>query len=153
MADIVKITDLSLPGLDPYRNTSELELLKNDPPLLVAESPKVVRTALDAGMQPVSLLTENKYITRQVLSMPPLYDTTACLLKKSFCLFIRIKFYMFNIWNCCVILNIHTIFLDLYVHFTATGDDLLFLEINEAAAVTGVAIHIGIIELGHPTIP
>ncbi len=65
MADIVKITDLSLPGLDPYRNTSELELLKNDPPLLVAESPKVVRTALDAGQQPVSLLAENKYITGQ----------------------------------------------------------------------------------------
>ena len=65
MAEIVKITNLNIPGLDPYRNTSELELLKSDPPLLVAESPKVVRTALDAGLKPVSLLAENKYITGQ----------------------------------------------------------------------------------------
>ena len=63
MAEIREITDLGAPELRPYTNTSELSLLREG--IFVAESPKVIRTALDSGYEPVSLLAEDKYITGQ----------------------------------------------------------------------------------------
>ena len=66
MPDITEITDLSLPELRPYRETSEAELLRyGDSGIFIAESPKVIRTALAAGYRPVSLLMEKKYLTGQ----------------------------------------------------------------------------------------
>lgn len=68
MPNIVEITDLSLPELFPYSCTSEIQLLRfnePDPGIFIAESPKVIRRALDAGFEPLSLLMERKYITGQ----------------------------------------------------------------------------------------
>ena len=64
MPVITEIKELSVPELLPYTNTSELAL-KNERGLFVAESPKVIRTALDAGHEPVSLLVSKKYISGQ----------------------------------------------------------------------------------------
>ncbi|MBQ8966618.1 RNA methyltransferase [Ruminococcus sp.] len=63
MAEIIEIKDTSGEELLPYTDTAELSL--KGAGLFVAESPKVIRTALDAGYEPVSLLAEKKYITGQ----------------------------------------------------------------------------------------
>lgn len=66
MADIIEITDFSALELDVYARLSEGQLLNRHEPengLFIAESPKVIERALDAGYQPVSLLLEPKHIT------------------------------------------------------------------------------------------
>ena len=66
MADIIEITDFSALELDVYARLSEGQLLNRHEPengLFIAESPKVIERALDAGCQPVSLLLEPKHIT------------------------------------------------------------------------------------------
>lgn len=68
MPDIKEINDLSLPELTPYSCTSEIQLLRYyepQPGIFIAESPKVIRRALDAGFEPISLLMERKYIDGQ----------------------------------------------------------------------------------------
>lgn len=63
--NIIHIDNLSLPELLVYSEKSEVQLLNNDKPeegLFIAESPKVVMRALDAGYEPVSLLLEEKHI-------------------------------------------------------------------------------------------
>lgn len=68
MAQIIEISDLSLPELRMYSDTSEVQLLRWFEPdlgIFIAESPKVIRRALDAGYEPLSLLVEKKYITGQ----------------------------------------------------------------------------------------
>ncbi len=65
MPNIIEITDFSVPELDIYARLSENQLLNRHEPhkgLFIAESPKVVERALDAGYQPVSLLLEKKHI-------------------------------------------------------------------------------------------
>ena len=66
MANIIEITDFSALELDVYARLSEGQLLNRHEPengLFIAESPKVIERALDAGYQPVSLLLEPKHIT------------------------------------------------------------------------------------------
>lgn len=68
MAEITEISDLSSPELQIYSNTSEVQLLRYYEPetgIFIAESPKVIRRALDAGYKPVSMLIERKYINSQ----------------------------------------------------------------------------------------
>jgi tRNA G18 (ribose-2'-O)-methylase SpoU len=65
MPDIIEIKDFSAPELDAYARLNERELLNRDKPengMFVAESPKVIERALDAGCEPVSLLLERKHI-------------------------------------------------------------------------------------------
>lgn len=65
MPNIIEITDLSLPDLDIYARLSEAQLLHyNEPDLgiFIAESPKVVERALNAGYEPISMLVEYKHI-------------------------------------------------------------------------------------------
>lgn len=65
MSNIVEITDFNAPELDIYARLSEGELLNRHEPekgLFIAESPKVVERALNAGYEPVSLLLEKKHI-------------------------------------------------------------------------------------------
>lgn len=62
---IIKINDFSDKRLDVYARLSEAQLLNRDNPengMFIAESPKVVERALDAGFEPVSLLLEEKHI-------------------------------------------------------------------------------------------
>lgn len=68
MPNIIEITDFSAPELDIYARLTEAQLLHFYEPkegLFIAESPKVVERALDAGYQPISLLLERKHIDGQ----------------------------------------------------------------------------------------
>lgn len=63
---IIRIDSLDHPGLEPYSSLTETQLrnrLHAEAGMFVAESPKVIRVALDAGYEPVSLLCEEKHIT------------------------------------------------------------------------------------------
>ncbi|MBR5792769.1 MAG: RNA methyltransferase [Ruminiclostridium sp.] len=65
MPNIIEITDFNDPALDVYARLTENQLLSREDPenaLFIAESPKVVERALNAGYQPVSLLVETKHI-------------------------------------------------------------------------------------------
>ena len=65
MPNIIEITDFSAPELDVYARLTEAQLLNRFEPakgMFIAESPKVIHRALDAGCQPVSLLMERKDI-------------------------------------------------------------------------------------------
>ena len=65
MPNIVEIADLSAPELDVYARLTEAQLrarLSPEKGLFIAESPKVIGYALDAGYQPVSLLMERRHI-------------------------------------------------------------------------------------------
>ena len=66
MPNIIEITDFTAPELDVFARLSENQLLNRHEPekgLFIAESPKVIERALDAGCTPVSLLLERKHIT------------------------------------------------------------------------------------------
>ena len=68
MANVIEITDFTAPELDVYARLTEAQLLNREEPakgLFIAESPKVIDRALDAGCQPVSLLMERKHIDSQ----------------------------------------------------------------------------------------
>ncbi len=68
MPNIIEITDLSAPELDVYARLNETQLLhyyEPDSGIFIAESPKVIERALDAGYVPLSLLLEHKHIERQ----------------------------------------------------------------------------------------
>jgi tRNA G18 (ribose-2'-O)-methylase SpoU len=65
---IIEITSLDHPGVEVYGTLTEAQLrnrLEPDKGIFIAESPKVIRVALDAGCQPLSLLTEEKHIEGQ----------------------------------------------------------------------------------------
>ncbi len=66
MANIIEITDFAAPELDVYARLTENQLINRHEPekgLFIAESPKVVERALDAGYVPVSMLLERKHIS------------------------------------------------------------------------------------------
>lgn len=66
MPNIIEIHDFSAPELDVYARLTENQLLNRAEPekgVFIAESPKVVLRALDAGCVPISLLVEKKHIT------------------------------------------------------------------------------------------
>ena len=62
---IIPITDFSAPELDIYARLNETQLFRYyepEPGLFIAESPKVIERALNAGYEPVSFLVEKKHI-------------------------------------------------------------------------------------------
>ena len=68
MPNIIQITDFSSPQLDFYARLSEKQLLhyyEPDTGLFIAESPKVIERALNAGHTAVSFLVEDKHIETQ----------------------------------------------------------------------------------------
>ena len=68
MPNIIEITDFTAPELDVYARLTEAQLLNREEPaigMFIADSPKVIERALDAGCQPVSLLMERKHIDGQ----------------------------------------------------------------------------------------
>ena len=72
MAEIIEITDYSDPRLDAYARLTENQLKNRLHPemgVFIAESPKVITTALDAGYEPVSMLMEKKHITGQAAAI------------------------------------------------------------------------------------
>ena len=63
--NIIEIKDFEAPELDVYARLTENQLINRHEPekgLFIAESPKVVERALNAGYTPVSLLLEKKHI-------------------------------------------------------------------------------------------
>lgn len=74
MNKIIEITDFLAPELDVYARLTEVQLLNREFPekgLFIAESPKVIERALDAGYEVVSCLMEKRHIEgegRQILS-------------------------------------------------------------------------------------
>lgn len=68
MPNIIEIHDFNAPELDIYARLTENQLLNRHEPekgLFIAESPKVIERALNAGCIPVSLLLEKKHIEGQ----------------------------------------------------------------------------------------
>ena len=68
MSNIIEITDFSAPELDVYARLTEGQLLNRHAPekgIFIAESPKVIERALDAGCVPISFLMESKHISGQ----------------------------------------------------------------------------------------
>ena len=68
MPNIIEIADTSLPQLDVFARLTEGQLrsrLEPEKGIFIAESPKVIERALDAGYEPVSLLMERKHISGQ----------------------------------------------------------------------------------------
>ena len=91
MTHIVEIQDFSDPALDVYARLTENQLknrLRPEDGLFIAESPKVINTALDAGLVPVSLLTERRHIVGQAAGLlerlgdVPVYTAADGLLSK-----------------------------------------------------------------------
>ena len=65
MNKIIEIKDFNAPELDVYARLSEVQLVNREFPekgLFIAESPKVIERALDAGYEPVSCLMEKRHI-------------------------------------------------------------------------------------------
>ena len=68
MITYTEITDFSDPRLDVYARLTEAQLLNRFEPkkgMFIAESPKVIQRALDAGCQPVSLLVERGHVNEE----------------------------------------------------------------------------------------
>ena len=68
MPNIIKITDIAAPELDVFARLTEAQLrnrLELEKGVFIAESPKVIGRALDAGYEPVSLLMEPRHIDGQ----------------------------------------------------------------------------------------
>ena len=62
---IIEITTLDHPGIEVYGTLTEAQLrnrLEPDMGIFIAESPKVIHVALDAGYEPLSLLCERRHI-------------------------------------------------------------------------------------------
>ena len=65
MSNIIEITDFNAVELDVYARLTENQLLNRHEPekgIFIAESPKVIERALDAGCVPLSFLVEKKHI-------------------------------------------------------------------------------------------
>ncbi len=62
---IIEITSLDEPGTEVFSSLTEAQLrqrLEPEKGVFIAESPKVIRVALDAGYEPLSILCEKKHI-------------------------------------------------------------------------------------------
>lgn len=69
MNNIIEINDITAPELDVYARTSEVQLLRYyepGPGIFIAESPKVIERALNAGYEPISFLVEHKDLEGEV---------------------------------------------------------------------------------------
>ena len=65
---LIEITDFSAPELDVYARLTDAQLLNRYEPkkgMFIAESPKVICRALDAGCVPVSILVERNHMNAE----------------------------------------------------------------------------------------
>ncbi|WP_295746493.1 RNA methyltransferase [uncultured Limosilactobacillus sp.] len=72
MRNLIYLTDLSAPALEPYVKMGEGQLVHafhDRPGLFIAESPKVIERALRAGYQPASFLVEEKALERDLSAL------------------------------------------------------------------------------------
>lgn len=69
---IIEITSLSHPGVEIFSTLTEAQLrnrLEPDKGIFIAESPKVINVALDAGYEPIALMCEHKHIVGDAASI------------------------------------------------------------------------------------
>lgn len=69
MANFIKIDDFNAPELDVYARLTGQQLkskLDPDQAIFIAESPEVIRVAMNAGIEPLSLLTDERLINGAV---------------------------------------------------------------------------------------
>ena len=69
---IVEVISLEQEGVEVYGTLTEAQLrnrLEPDKGIFIAESPKVIHVALDAGYEPLSLLCERRHITGDAASI------------------------------------------------------------------------------------
>ena len=67
---LIRVPDLEIPELEFYRSRRESQLahcFEPEPGIFIAESPKVIERALDAGYEPVSVLAEENGETSALL--------------------------------------------------------------------------------------
>lgn len=68
LARIIELTDLSAPELDLFARLTEAQLRNKREPekgIFIAESPKVITCALNAGLTPLALLMERRHLEGQ----------------------------------------------------------------------------------------
>lgn len=68
MPNIIEVADITAPELDVFARLTEAQLrnrLEPEKGIFIAESPKVIARALDAGYEPLSLLMESRHIVGQ----------------------------------------------------------------------------------------
>jgi len=91
MPNIIEITDLNTPALDPYARLTENQLRARKTPekgIFIAESKTVVTLALDAGYTPLSLLMEKSQLYGQAAGLAercvdiPIYTADSTLLEQ-----------------------------------------------------------------------
>ena len=89
MSHIIEISSFDAPELDIYARTSENQLVNRANPaeaMFIAESPRVIERALDAGYEPVSCLVEKRQLAgeaRTVLERLGNIPVYTCLLYTS----------------------------------------------------------------------
>lgn len=69
---VIEVESLNYPGIDVFHNLTETQLLSyknSENGLFIAESPKVITTAINAGYVPLSLLCERKHIEGDAASI------------------------------------------------------------------------------------
>lgn len=69
---IIRIDSLDYPGVEVFGTLTEAQLrnrLEPEKGIFIAESPKVIHVALDAGCEPLALLCEEKHITGDAASL------------------------------------------------------------------------------------
>lgn len=72
MAEIIEISSLAHPGVEVFGTLTEAQLrnrIEPDKGIFIAESPKVIHVALNAGYTPVALLCERKHINGDAASI------------------------------------------------------------------------------------
>ena len=68
MAQIIELTDITAPALDVFARLTEAQLRNKRAPekgIFIAESPKDIRCALNAGLAPLALLMERRHLSGQ----------------------------------------------------------------------------------------
>lgn len=69
---IIEITSLQHPGVENFATLTEAQLRNRIEPekgIFIAESPKVINVALNAGYEPLAILCEQKHITGDAVSI------------------------------------------------------------------------------------
>lgn len=91
MANIIEIDNLHAAGVDIFSRLTEAQLRNKIEPqkgIFIAESPKVIHVALDAGYEPIALLTTRKHIDGQAKTIiercgaAPIYTGDETLLEQ-----------------------------------------------------------------------
>ena len=78
MKNHIEITNFNDPNLDLYARLSEVQLLRYAEPkqgIFVAESPKVIGRALQAGYEPISFLMAHQDLDREALNSGRIFQS------------------------------------------------------------------------------